>query len=94
MKSRTYRGLSRMKGNFQVRFLGEGAVVMPLPYPTPQGSVAAEAGSGSQGGKTRTVGTAGSGTLPALGLAQEYVPNVRRSASARLTGGPCAETGH
>ena len=27
-------GLSRMKGNFQVRFLGEGVAVMPLPYPT------------------------------------------------------------
>ena len=23
-----------MKGNFQARFLGEGAAVMPLPYPT------------------------------------------------------------
>lgn len=23
-----------MKGNFQVRFLGEGVAVMPLPYPT------------------------------------------------------------
>jgi len=27
-------GLSRMKGNFHVRFLGEGAAAMPLPYPT------------------------------------------------------------
>ena len=27
-------GLSRMKGNFQVRFLGEGAAAMPLSYPT------------------------------------------------------------
>ena len=27
-------GLSRTKGNFQVRFLGEGVAVMPLPYPT------------------------------------------------------------
>ena len=24
--------------NHQVRFLGEGAVAMPLPYPTPQSS--------------------------------------------------------
>ena len=23
-----------MKGNFHVRFLGEGAAAMPLPYPT------------------------------------------------------------
>ena len=23
-----------MKGNFHVRFLGEGVAVMPLPYPT------------------------------------------------------------
>ena len=28
-------GLSRMMGNHQVRFLGEGAAEMPLPYPTP-----------------------------------------------------------
>ncbi len=27
-------GLSRMKGNFHVRFLGEGAAAMPFPYPT------------------------------------------------------------
>jgi len=27
-------GLSRMKGNFHVRFLGEGVVATPLPYPT------------------------------------------------------------
>ena len=27
------RGLSRMKGNFQVRFLGEEVAAMPLPYP-------------------------------------------------------------
>ena len=27
-------GLSRMKGNFHVRFLGEGVAAMPLPYPT------------------------------------------------------------
>jgi len=27
-------GLSRMKGNFHVRFLGEGAAATPLPYPT------------------------------------------------------------
>jgi hypothetical protein len=27
-------GLSRMKGNFHVRFLGEGAAVTPRPYPT------------------------------------------------------------
>ena len=27
-------GLSRMKGNFQVRFLGEAVAAMPLPYPT------------------------------------------------------------
>ena len=27
-------GLSRMTGNFHVRFLGEGAAAMPLPYPT------------------------------------------------------------
>jgi hypothetical protein len=27
--------LSRMMGNHQVRFLGEGAAEMPLPYPTP-----------------------------------------------------------
>jgi len=27
-------GLSRMKGNFQVRFLGEGVAAMPLSYPT------------------------------------------------------------
>jgi len=59
-----------MKGNFQVRFLGEGAVVMPLPYPTPQGSVAAQVGSGSQGRQAGLVGTARSRTLPALGLAQ------------------------
>ena len=29
-------GLSRMMGNHQVRFLGEGAAEMPLPYPTPR----------------------------------------------------------
>jgi len=29
-----WSGLSRMKGNFHVRFLGEGAAAMPLPYPT------------------------------------------------------------
>jgi len=28
-------GLSRMMGNHQVRFLGEGAAAMPFPYPTP-----------------------------------------------------------
>ena len=28
------RGLSRMKGNFHVRFLAEVVAVMPLPYPT------------------------------------------------------------
>jgi hypothetical protein len=27
-------GLSRMMGNYHVRFLGEGAAEMPLPYPT------------------------------------------------------------
>jgi hypothetical protein len=27
-------GLSRMKGNFHVRFLGEGVTAMSLPYPT------------------------------------------------------------
>ena len=27
-------GLSRMKGNFHVRFLGEGAAATPRPYPT------------------------------------------------------------
>src|SRR5580700_9868345 len=27
-------GLSRMTGNCHVRFLGEGAAAMPLPYPT------------------------------------------------------------
>jgi hypothetical protein len=27
-------GLSRMRGNFHVRFSGEGAAAMPLPYPT------------------------------------------------------------
>src|SRR5208283_4114570 len=27
-------GLSRMRGNHHVRFLGEGAAAMPLPYPT------------------------------------------------------------
>jgi len=27
-------GLSRMMGNHQVRFLGEGVAVMPPPYPT------------------------------------------------------------
>src|SRR6266545_4069941 len=27
-------GLSRMKGNFHVRFLGEGAAATLLPYPT------------------------------------------------------------
>ena len=27
-------GLSRMKGNFHVRFLGEEAAAMPSPYPT------------------------------------------------------------
>jgi len=27
-------GLSRMTGNCQVRFLGEGAAAMPFPYPT------------------------------------------------------------
>ena len=32
------RGLSRMKGNFHARFLGEGAAVMPLPYPTQHGT--------------------------------------------------------
>ena len=31
-------GLSRMKGNFHVRFLGEGVAAMPLPYPTGQSS--------------------------------------------------------
>ena len=36
----------------------------------PQGSIAADAGSGSQGRQAGLVGTAGSGTLPALGLAQ------------------------
>ncbi len=29
-------GLSRMMGNYHVRFLGEGASVMALPYPTSQ----------------------------------------------------------
>jgi len=29
------RGLSRMMGNHQVRFLGEGTAAMPFPYPTP-----------------------------------------------------------
>jgi hypothetical protein len=28
------KGLSRMKGNFQVRFLGEGVTVTSCPYPT------------------------------------------------------------
>ncbi len=31
-------GLSRMMGNHQVRFLGEGAAAMPSPYPTPSTS--------------------------------------------------------
>jgi hypothetical protein len=35
-------GLSRMTGNCHVRFLGEGAAAMPLPYPT------AEVGSGER----------------------------------------------
>ena len=30
-----YQGLSRMKGNFQVRFLGEGGPVTGLSYPAP-----------------------------------------------------------
>ena len=83
-----------MKGNFQVRFLGEGAVVIPLPYPTPQGSVAAEAGSGSQGRQAGTVGTARNRPLPALGLAQECVPSISRSARASFTGCQCADSGH
>jgi len=29
------RGLSRMTGNFHVRFLGEGKAAMPFSYPTP-----------------------------------------------------------
>jgi len=29
-----WNGLSRMKGNFHVRFLGEGAAATPFPYPT------------------------------------------------------------
>ena len=29
-----WNGLSRMKGNFHVRFLGEGAAATPLLYPT------------------------------------------------------------
>ena len=58
-----------MKGNFQVRFLGEGAVVMPLPYPTPQRSIATDAGSRSQGGKTRPVGATRSPADAALGMA-------------------------
>ena len=29
-----WNGLSRMKGNFHVRFLGEGAAATLLPYPT------------------------------------------------------------
>ncbi len=33
-KAGLWNGLSRMKGNFHVRFLGEGAAAMPLPYPT------------------------------------------------------------
>ena len=32
--ARLCNGLSRMKGNFHVRFLGEGVAAMPLPYPT------------------------------------------------------------
>jgi hypothetical protein len=32
-------GLSRMKGNFHVRFLGEGVAAMPLSYPTGQEEV-------------------------------------------------------
>ena len=31
------RGLSRVKGNLPARFLGEGATVTPLPYPTKSG---------------------------------------------------------
>ncbi len=29
-----YKGLSRMRGNSHVRFLGEGQPVMVVPYPT------------------------------------------------------------
>jgi len=29
-------GLSRMMGNYQVRFLGEGAAAMSFPYPASQ----------------------------------------------------------
>ena len=29
-------GLSRMRGNSHVRFLGEGAAATPFPYPTKQ----------------------------------------------------------
>jgi hypothetical protein len=39
-------GLSRMMGNHQVRFLGEGAAAMPFPYPTP-----AEVGGGGPKGR-------------------------------------------
>ena len=30
----SYEGLSRMRGNSHVRFLGEGVAAMSLPYPT------------------------------------------------------------
>ena len=82
-----------MKGNFQVRFLGEGAVVMPLPYPTPQGSIAADAGSRGQSRQAGTVGTARNRTLPALGLAEGGVSDNIGGASS-FTRRQCAESGH
>jgi len=78
-----------MKGNFQVRFLGEGAVVMPLPYPTRPGSSPVPTGRAGQGRQAGLVVAAGSGANATLGMATwgkerigvPYVGNARADRS-------------
>ena len=50
-----------MKGNFQVRFLGEGVAVMPLPYPTGCGAIGGPKGREGLGIREWVCGECGAG---------------------------------
>ena len=90
-----------MKGNFQVRFLGEGAVATSPPYPTPPEKLETRSDPGSAPGLRRVCGPRvcekletrsdpGSGRVW-TGLRR--VCAVRGSATPGLRGSPGKRTG-
>ena len=64
-----------MKGNFHVRFLGEGAVAMPFPYPTVMMALPSQH-LGSQNSKPSCTPTFGNPYANAFLFAVSYSPCV------------------